>query len=82
MLVSQVAQSISQYLTFASVERIEDSQALLKLDGTGETVYWPLSHLPAHIETGMQISIQFGDEKLLKQERDMIAHNVLQQLMQ
>ena len=82
MLVSQVTQAISRYLTSASVERIENGQALLRLDGTGEMVYWPITHLPAHINTGSQISIQFGDEKMLTDERNNIAHHVLADLMQ
>lgn len=82
MLVSQVNQAISQYLTTASIESIENGQAVLKLEQTGEQVSWPISHLPAHITPGTQISIQFGDEKLKAAERNTIAHFVLEQLMQ
>lgn len=82
MLVSEVTQGIAHYLTIASVERIDEGQALLKLDDTGERVYWPLSHLPAHIAVGNQVSIRFGDESVGKQERDLLAHRVLEQLMQ
>lgn len=82
MLVSQVTAQIARYLTIAFVEKIENGQALLRLDNTGEMVYWPISHLPAHITPGSQVSIQFGDEKALQSERDVIAHHVLSQLMQ
>lgn len=82
MLVSQVDQAVSQYLTQASVESINNGQALLKLEQTGEVVSWPVSHLPAHITPGSQVTIQFGDEKQKMQERNSIAHMVLAQLMQ
>lgn len=81
MLVSQVNQAISQYLTTASVGTVENGKALLTLDQTGEQVLWPISHLPAHVTPGTQVTIQFGDEKQKEQERNNIAYYVLEQLM-
>lgn len=77
MIAQHVSQALAKYLVTASVKQIDGAYADLEVENTGEHVRWPIAHLPSHITPGMSISIQIGSPAELKQERDAIAHQVL-----
>lgn len=81
MITQQVSQALSHYLLAASVKNIDGAYADLEVENTGEHLRWPIAHLPAHITPGMSLSIQIGSPDQIKQERDAIARQVLEQLI-
>lgn len=81
MLSQQVGQALARYLITASIQSIEGSKAILKLDNTGELVTWPIAHLPSYLAPGSIISFQIGPDSLVQQEREAIARKLLADLI-
>ncbi len=81
MITQQVSQALSQYLLAASIKKIDGAYADLEVENTGEHLRWPIAHLPSYITPGMSVSIQIGNPDQIKQERDAIVHQVLQELI-
>lgn len=81
MLSQQLGQELAHYLINASVQSIEGSKAILKIDSTGELIAWPIAHLPSFLTPGSVVSIQIGPETLVQQEREAIARKLLSELI-
>ncbi len=81
MLSQHLGQALAHYLVTASVQSIEGSKAILKLDPTGELIAWPIAHLPSFLTPGSTVSIQIGPDTLVQQEREAIARRLLAELI-
>lgn len=64
----------------ATVDRLEGSKAVLKLDD-GQSLNWPVDKLPAGAVEGTQLKILLLSDKGEEEEREKMAKAVLNEIL-
>ena len=64
----------------ATVDRIENKKAVLKLDD-GQSLDWPMEKLPADASEGSQVKLVLFSNKTEEEEREEMAKAVLNKIL-
>lgn len=64
----------------ATVDRIEDKKAVLKLDD-GQSLDWPIDKLPSDVSEGSAVKLVVFSDKMEEEEREEVAKSVLNEIL-